>query len=155
MAAKTRKKVTARKRVNKNDEILALLKGLDRKFTKKFDSLDKKFTGKFNGLDWKFNDLEKKYNGLDGRLIRFETETMRRFDELELKIIGFKDDLLSAMDFVRKEYDETRQERIATGAVQDRQQEEIAALKISDGKQNQALKALETRVTDLEMNKAA
>ena len=224
-----RKKAVARKPANKNDQILTLLRGLDKKFTGKFEGLskdveglDKKFTGKFEGLskdveglDKKFtgkfeglskdveglsrdfdglnknveglsrdfdglsknveglsrdfDGLSKKFEGLDRKVdkiaqeakdfrehhLKFEAETKRRFDAVEIKIIGFKDEILSVVDVTRKEYDETRQERIMTGLALDRQQQELEALKLSDGKQNQALEHLDTRVTTLEMNKAA
>jgi hypothetical protein len=74
---------------------------------------------------------------------------------MELKIIGFKSDILSVVDVTRKEYDETRQERMVIGAVQDQQRDEIETLKISEVTQNQALASLDTRVIALEMNQAA
>ncbi|NUO81561.1 hypothetical protein HUU05_15935, partial [candidate division KSB1 bacterium] len=121
--------------------------GLD----KKVAGLDKKVTG----LDKKVAGLDKKVAGLDKKFNRFESETARRFDDLELKIHGFKDEILSVVDATRKEYDETRQERIVMGAVQDRQQKEIETLKESASEQKQLLESLDARVTELEMNKAA
>lgn len=158
MAGKTQKKAIVRKRVNKNDQILALLKGLDKKFTKNFNYLDGKFNGldnKVTGLDSKVTGLDSKVTGLDNRLNSFQAETAHRFDDLELKILGFKDEILSVVDVVRKEYEETRQERLVMGAVQDRQQKEIETLKESASEQKQLLESLDARVTELEMNKAA
>ncbi len=153
--------------------------GLDKKssgLNEKFNGLNKKFNGlnkKFNGLNKKFNGLDKKFKNLDKKvddyrqenvvdrksfsriLFRYREEQRIEHEELVAKFDAFTDKILTIMDGVRKNYDDAQQERAILGAVQDRQRGEIETLQLSDEKQNQLLASLNTRVTTLEMNKAA
>lgn len=155
MPGKTSKKATPRKQAGKNDQILALLIGLDKKFTEKFEGLSQKV----ERMDQEAK-AEREKNAEEHEITRsyfrkFETVVLRRLDEMDLNILGFKSEILSVVDVTRKEYDETRQERLVVGAVQDQQRSAIEALKASDEKQNELIASLDTRVASLEMNQAA
>ncbi len=162
MPAQSRNKSITRKQVNQRDQILVEVRHLDKKFGKKFNDLNKKVNGldkKVNGLDKKVDNYRKE-NVADRKsfsriLFKNREEQERQYNDLAAMITAFKDQMLTSMDFVRKEYDGSREERVMIGHAQDRQQGEIEALELSDERQNQLLASLDTRVTVIEMNKAA
>lgn len=168
MPGKPRKKVSTQKDASKTqkpdklDQILLRLDRIDEHLSehdKRFDAHDKRFDGLQNELHGeiaKFREENRKEHEHDrNMMLKLHDEQTRRTDKLQGDFDEFRDFVYTNLDAVRGEYDTSRQERMFTGAAQDRQQKEIDSLKQSDEMQNGALVKIEHRVTQLELNQAA
>ncbi|MGH7494101.1 MAG: hypothetical protein ACREOO_17130 [bacterium] len=125
----------------------------------------KRFNKRVDGLAHDLNSFRKE-SALEIQTLR--QETVQRFDQqgnaLQRQISAmadqiavneerdakFRSDVMSMVDFVVRKYDLFEHEKIALGAGQDRLQQEVDLLRGSDQRQNQAIQALEGRVTQLE-----
>ncbi len=170
--ASTQKAAPKPKKPDKLDQILLRLDRIDEHLSehdKRFDAVDQRF----DGVDQRLDGHDKRFESIDEQLVEMREENrkehehdrkmmLKLYDEQSLKteklqqdVDEFRDQMLTTMDAIRGEYDTSRQERLFTGAAQDRQQKEIDHLRQSDEEQNEALGNLENRVTQLELNKAA
>ncbi|MCL4707997.1 hypothetical protein KJ068_22805 [bacterium] len=75
---------------------------------------------------------------------------LARIEAIEQNDAKLRNEILTMMDFVRKQYDEFHTEKTSLWAGQSRLKDEISRLKESDSDQNEAQSNLNVRVTQLE-----
>jgi hypothetical protein len=90
-------------------------------------------------LELQGNALQKQIHALAGQIA-----------ENEQRDAQFRNSMLTAVDFVMKQYELFQQEKAALGAGQDRMQKEVEQLKEADIRQDEELRGLNERVTRLE-----
>lgn len=84
------------------------------------------------------------------QFVTFGGMLLARIEAIEQNDAKFRNEILTMMDFVRKQYDEFHTEKTSLWAGQSRLENEINRLKESDSDQNEALSNLNGRVTQLE-----
>ncbi|MGH7491574.1 MAG: hypothetical protein ACREOO_04180 [bacterium] len=115
--------------------------------TQEFQSVRHEMTQEFQsvrhemaqGLEHQGLEVQKQINALAGQIA-----------ENEQRDAQFRNSMLTAVDFVMKEYESFRQEKAALGAGQDRLQKDVDQLKEADHQQNKELRSLDERVHRLE-----
>ena len=101
----------------------------------------------FERIEAKF---DAKFEYLANKLFETGNFLAHKIELIEQSNAEFRDQMLTIMDSVTKQYDEFRTEKTAIAAGQDRMQQEINLLKESDDRQNNSLHELNTRITRLE-----
>ena len=94
-----------------------------------------------------FSKFEAK---IQKQFVTFGGMLLARIEAIEQNDAKFRNEILTMMDFVRKQYDEFHTEKTSLWAGQSRLENEINRLKESDSDQNEALSNLNGRVTQLE-----
>lgn len=84
------------------------------------------------------------------QFVTFGGMLLARIEAIEQNDAKFRNEILTMMDFVRKQYDEFHTEKTALWVGQSRLEDEISRLKESDSDQNEALSNLNVRVSQLE-----
>jgi ABC-type transporter Mla subunit MlaD len=131
------------------------------------DKLDQ-ILDRLNGLVVQVNDLSETQSQFNERLNRLtrdlaelRQENAKEFERLSNTMMGlyasqdkkaeeerqknekFREQMLTMMDVVRKEYDMFKVEKTAIAAGQDRLQKDVDGLNVSDAEQNQAIAELD------------
>jgi septation ring formation regulator EzrA len=135
-------------------------KNIDRRFKnidKRFKNIDKRFENidkRFVNIDKRFDKVDEEFKAVRNEMTERSIFLLSRIDAVDQKIDGleqgiakFRNEMLTIMDFVRKDYDNFRQEKLMLAAGQDRLQGEVS-------QHGEALRVLDLRVTQLESSRA-